>query len=138
MDTDRLLSHLRRIQERLLALAETVGSWCAREPWRRTILFLVAFSPAIIAGYWISQCAVNVPAWDGWERGALLQKAHGEDGQKLDFEYLSSAHIDHRPLVPRLFTLAASAASGGDVRVEIWIGFLAIVAGAIGLFGART
>jgi len=95
------------------------------------LLLLFAFSPALITGYWISESAVNVPVWDGWERGPLIQKSH--DGT-LDMEYLSSAHIDHRPLVPRLLILASNRLSGGDVRVEMWIGFFAILGGAIGLF----
>ena len=94
MDTERLLSHSRKVLERLRSLARSFVLWCQREPQRRVILFMVAFSPAMLTGYWISECAVNVPAWDGWERGALIQKAN--EGT-LDFAYLTSCHIDHRP-----------------------------------------
>ena len=78
----------------------------------------------------IAAHAVNVPVWDGWERGVLLEKASSGE---LDMAYLFSAHIDHRPFVPRVITLASNALTGGDVRAEMWIGYLAVVAGAIGL-----
>ncbi len=97
---------------------------------RAVLPALFAFSPALVTAALIATHAVNVPVWDGWERGVLLEKAaNGE----LDFGYLFSAHIDHRPVIPRLITLAANALSGGDVRAEMAIGFLAVVAGAIGL-----
>ncbi|MFT4548173.1 MAG: hypothetical protein ACI9MB_002124 [Verrucomicrobiales bacterium] len=87
MDFDRLLTHLHSFLAWFRQWANAAVRWCGREPQLRVILFLFAFSPALLTGYWISEFAVNVPVWDGWERGVLLRKAH--EGT-LDFAYLSS------------------------------------------------
>jgi hypothetical protein len=102
---------------------------------RHVLLFLVAFSPAIIAGLQIRECAVNVPMWDDWERGILLR--HYYEGT-LDFHFLASAHIDHRILWPRLIILVLNELTGGDLRAEMLVTFIGHVLFALALFALIT
>lgn len=124
--TDSGKSFQRGIASRLRGAA----SWCVRGRRRGVLFFLFAMSPGILTAVLIAGHAVNIPVWDGWERGVLLK--HARSGT-LDAGYLTSTHIDHRPIIPRLLLLASNSLSGGDLRFENWIGFLAVLAGALGL-----
>ncbi len=92
---------------------------------------MFAFLPALWTGLAVGENAVNIPVWDGWERGKLLKRAL--EGT-LDLEFLASAHIDHRILVPRLAVLALNKLSGGDVRADIWATFTVLLAAGGCLF----
>ncbi|MEM0897457.1 MAG: hypothetical protein AAGJ79_11290, partial [Verrucomicrobiota bacterium] len=100
-------------------------SWAARRKrWLILLTFVFAFSPALWTGLAVDDNAVNIPVWDDWERGKLLK--HSVDGT-LDLEYLASAHIDHRILLPRLAILGLNKMTGGDLRAEIWATFVVLL-----------
>ena len=84
----------------------------------------MAFAPAFVAAYHVGRNAVDIPVWDGWERGELLQKHH--EGE-LGFGDLYAPHMEHRTVFPRLATLLLNAVSGGDLRAEIALTFLSVV-----------
>jgi hypothetical protein len=104
-------------------------------PWggrlRVLLLFLVAFSPAIVVGWQIRENAVNTPMWDDWERGVLLR--HYYEGT-LDFQFLASPHIDHRILWPRLVILGLNELTGGDLRAEMAFTYVGHLLFALALF----
>jgi len=91
---------------------------------------LLAFSPAFILAWHISQNAVNTPVWDDWERGPLIQKFN--EGT-LTFKDLYAPHIDHRILFPRLIILGLNTVTGGDLRWEMGFTFLCGLAAALGV-----
>ncbi len=90
----------------------------------RLVLWLLAFLPAFLCAYELREHAVDVPVWDDWERVTLLEKHYAGE---LGLGYLASAHIDHRPLLPRVLTLLLNGATGGDLRAEMGVGFAALV-----------
>ncbi len=115
-----------------LGLLDRIPAFLGRnKTLKYALLTLFAFSPAIICGYHVATNAVNIPTWDDWERGDLLQ--HYYEGT-LGFKYLYSPHIDHRILFPRLIILALNELTGGDLRVEILVSYGIVVAGGIALF----
>jgi hypothetical protein len=97
-------------------------------PAARALLALAAFAPAALAAWLVATHAVNVPVWDDWERGRLVEK--WQDGT-LDFAFLYSPHIDHRILVPRLVALANAAFFGGDLRLEMGLAFAVVLGTAL-------
>jgi hypothetical protein len=104
-----------------------VGYWL-----RRVGLPVLAFLPAIALLGWITEFAVNVPYWDDWERGVLLQKL--EEGS-LTIKDLNAPHIDHRMLFPRILMIGLNEVSGGDLRWEMACSWLFAVVAALGLVG---
>ena len=88
----------------------------------------MAFAPALLAGILVAQNAVNIPVWDGWERGSILQK---QEAGTLTFGDLYAPHIEHRMLAPRLVMLALNELSGGDLRAEIAFIFFSVVVTAV-------
>lgn len=105
-----------------------------RRVWMRmllpVIMFLLAWSPALITAGMMHRYAVNIPVWDDLERAELLGRYH--DGT-LDWNYLLSAHIEHRIFLTRLIMLANSKWFGGDLRNEVAVNFLAMLISAAGL-----
>ncbi len=98
-------------------------------PQRRALLaktagLALAFAPALLAGYHVAKNAVDIPVWDGWQRGEILQKQVAGD---LSFGDLYAPHIEHRMVFPRLVMLASNALTGGDVRAEMAFIFLSVV-----------
>jgi hypothetical protein len=92
------------------------------------LVWLLVFAPAMFCAYQVAKHAVDVPVWDDWERVQLLEKHYAGE---LDLEYLASAHIDHRPLVPRVLALLLNGTTGGDLRAEMWVGFGAMAIAAL-------
>ena len=88
----------------------------------------LAFAPAFVVAWHVGENAVDIPVWDGWERGELLEKQH--DGE-LAFADLYAPHIEHRMVFPRLAMLALNALTGGDVRWEIAMTFLTVIASSL-------
>jgi len=101
-----------------------------RSLFRRILPPILAFSPAMVMLFLISTFAVNVPYWDDWERGVLLQKFH--EGS-LSFKDLNAPHIDHRIFFPRILMLIINELSGGDLRWEMACSFGFVVLAALGL-----
>ena len=99
--------------------------------WKLVLLILIAFSPVIFTGVGIYKNAVNIPTWDDWERGPMLQKYH--DGT-LDLKYMDGPHIDHRMLFPRLIQLGLNGITGGDLRAEIFVSYAIFVLGGVAMF----
>ncbi len=91
-------------------------------PWAAVLALI------LILGGIVRDNAVNTPLWDDWERGPLLRKS--VDGE-LTFADLYAAHIQHRMVVPRLATLALNRLSNGDLRWEMALTFLQMVAAAL-------
>jgi len=85
--------------------------------------------PALFAAAVILEHRVDVPLWDDWERGPLLQKWH--EGT-LTFQDLYAPHIQHRMVVPRLVNLASNALTQGNLRAELGVNFAVIILTAIG------
>jgi len=106
--------------------ARLLGVICQRRVW----LPLLAFSPAILMLYLMSVFAVNVPYWDDWERGVLIQKFR--EGT-LTLKDLNAPHIDHRMLFPRILMILMNELSGGDLRWEMACSFGFVVLAAVGL-----
>jgi len=102
-----------------------VGQWL-----RRVGIPLLAFLPALVLMKWVSECAVNVPYWDDWERGGMLQKY--QEGS-LSVGDLNAPHIDHRMLFPRILMVVLNELSGGDLRWEMACSWVFAVAAAVGL-----
>jgi len=102
-----------------------------RRKWPKILLFFLAFSPAVAMAFAMATHAVDVPMWDGWERGELWQRYYAGE---LDFEYLDSPHIEHRMLTGRLAILVGGWLFNGDVRFEMWLTFAAALATALLLF----
>ena len=110
--------------EKFLAKARRIG-------WGSAAGFLIAFSPAIVLAVLIESHAVNIPVWDGWERGPLIEK--WKSGA-LTFHDLYAPHIDHRIFFPRILTLVLNSVSGGDLRWEIAATFLIGLAAGLGVW----
>ncbi len=98
---------------------------------RTLLLWLFVFSPAIINGVGIAINAENVPTWDDWERGPLLERYY--DGT-LDLRYLNGAHINHRILFPRLLIIGMNEMTGGNIVAEIYLSYAFVVLGGVALF----
>jgi hypothetical protein len=94
----------------------------------RALLFALAFAPAALCASLVADHAVNVPVWDDWERGRLVQK--WQDGT-LDLGFLYSPHIDHRILLPRLVALANAKWLGGDLRLEMGLAYGVVLGTAL-------
>jgi len=97
----------------------------------RLAVLLLAFSPALLCGYFVASNAVNVPVSDDWSRATLLKK--GVDGE-LGFADLYAAESGARPLVPRLLMLVSNGLTGGNLRAEIAIAHLSLWVTAACLF----
>jgi len=98
----------------------------------KVVLFALAFSPAVIVGFFIDHYAVNIPTWDDWERVPLLEKWKSGD---LTWKDLYAPHISHRILIPRLITLGVNDISGGDLVVEMWVIYMTMVVTGLAVFG---
>jgi hypothetical protein len=94
--------------------------------WKRLLLLLIIFAPAIYTGKLVSKYAVDVGCWDMWENGPLLQKWH--DG--IHWSDLYAAQIQHRIVIPRLFVIALTHLSGGDFRWENYTTFAVMLGSA--------
>jgi hypothetical protein len=92
---------------------------------------LLAFAPALVLWVLIRQFAVDMPYWDDWERGVLLEKWYGGT---LTFKDLNAPHIDHRMLFPRLLILLLNELSGGNLRWEMMTSFVFGLLAAVGLW----
>ena len=95
------------------------------------VLVGLAFLPGIIIGFGVLNHGANVPVWDDWERGALLEK-HYEG--TLTFQDLYAPYIDHRMVFPRLVIIGNAHLTGGDLRAEIGFYLVLYFAGAVGLY----
>ena len=73
----------------------------------------LVFSPAIFVGFLVAFNSVNIPVWDDWERGVLLEKYYAKSPEF--FSYLGSAHIDHRMIVPRVLIVLINELTGGNL-----------------------
>jgi hypothetical protein len=94
--------------------------------WKRLLLLLIIFAPAIYTGKLVSKYAVDVGCWDMWENGPLLQKWH--DG--IHWSDLYAAQIQHRIVIPRLIVIALTHLSGGDFRWENYTTFAVMLGSA--------
>ncbi len=94
--------------------------------WKRLLLLLIIFAPAIYTGKLVSKYAVDVGCWDMWENGPLLQKWH--DG--IHWSDLYAAQIQHRIVIPRLIVIALTHLSGGDFRWENYATFTVMLGSA--------
>ena len=74
---------------------------------------LLVFSPAFVVAFFVLANAVNIPVWDDWERGVLLQKYYSNSPDF--FSYMMGAHIDHRMFVPRVLMLVMNDITGGNL-----------------------
>lgn len=89
------------------------------------LLALIAWSPAILTGVMVDNYAVDIPVWDDFERVPLIEKY---ENHELSFSFLISAHIEHRILIPRLIILANHLIGDGEMRNEVWVIFLSMLA----------
>ena len=94
------------------------------------LLFLLAWSPAWITASLMNRYAVDIPVWDDLERAELLDRY--QKGT-LDWGFLTSAHIEHRILLPRLIILANARFGDGNIRHEVLVNFAAMLICAAGL-----
>ena len=100
-------------------------------PGAKSAALLLAFSPAILLIILITENAVNIPVWDGWERTALFEKV---DAGTLTFADLYAPHIDHRMVFPRLLMIGLAYASDGDLRFDVVATFLIGLGAGIGFY----
>lgn len=91
---------------------------------------ILAFLPALVTWLLVQAFAVNVPYYDDWERGGLLEKYYEA---RLSFQDLNAPHIDHRMFFPRVLILLLNELSGGDLRWEMYCSFGFVVLAGIGL-----
>jgi hypothetical protein len=107
-------------------------SKCSRTSLRRglctLLLLLIAWSPAWITGSLMHRYAVDIPVWDDFERAELLDRYQSGT---LDWKFLTSAHIEHRILLPRLIILANARFADGSLRNEVAVNFSAMFIGAL-------
>ena len=94
----------------------------------RGLLVVLAFAPAALCAALVARHAVNVPLWDDWERGRLVEK--WQEGT-LDLGFLYSPHLGHRMLLPRLVALANAKWAGGDLRLEMGLAWLVVLGTAL-------
>lgn len=104
---------------------------CHQKGLKMFILILFVSAPMIFTGIGIFKNAVNIPTWDDWERGPMLEKYYAGT---LDFKYMNGAHIDHRMLFPRLIQLGLNEITHGDLRAEIWATYAIFVMGGVAMF----
>jgi hypothetical protein len=92
----------------------------------------LTFGPALATALLVARHAVNVPVWDDWERAPLAAKwAEG----RLALRDLYAPHLEHRIVLPRLAMLANLELTGGDLRAEMALSFLFLLAGGVALAG---
>lgn len=89
--------------------------------WKRVLIFLLAFTPALFTGLLVWEKSVDIACWDTWENAPLLQKWHNGT---LSWHDLYAPQIQHRIVIPRLIILTLSHLSGGDFRWENYFTFL--------------
>jgi hypothetical protein len=105
--------------------------WGMPNRLRLFLLILFVSAPAIFTGIGIAKNGVDVPVWDDWERGVMIEKLH--EGM-LDFHYLNGAHIDHRMLFPRLIQLAVNGLTDGNLKAELYVSYGIFVLGGVAMF----
>ncbi len=102
--------------------------------WIRRVLLagmiLLAWSPALITASMMHRYSVNIPVWDDLERAELLGRY---EAGTLDWNYLLSAHIEHRIVLTRLIILANAKWGDGSLQNEVAVNYLAILISAVGL-----
>jgi hypothetical protein len=112
--------------------------------FKRLLLILLVFSPAIFTATLVRDKAVDVGCWDMWENAPLLQKWHDFREGKMSLgelgHHLYAAQIQHRIVVPRLLIIGLATLSGGDFRWEQYLTFLILLldAGLLWLLVRRT
>ena len=99
-----------------------------RRSFLRVLVFILAWSPAVITGSLMARYAVDIPVWDDLERAELLDRYQSGT---LDWTFLSSAHIEHRILLPRLIILANATFADGSLRNEVAVNFVAMLISAL-------
>jgi hypothetical protein len=100
-----------------------------------SILIFLIVIPVILAIWYISSYAVNVPYWDQWdmEVWVLDQFMH----QQISFSDLIAQHNESRPFFPRIIALGVGILTAYDVRYESWIMF-ALFLGVFVLIGSMV
>jgi len=115
------------------AVMET-GSKKSGAFWKRILLLgltlLLVWSPALITASLMNRYAVDIPVWDDLERAEVLSRY---DSGTLDWNYLLSAHIEHRIVLTRLIMVANAKWGGGAMHNEVVVNYLLILISAIGL-----
>lgn len=75
--------------------------------------------PAALIFYFIHRYGIDVPFWDEWDAFAIpLQRLHQGT---LDFATLSGQFHEHRPVFPRLLTLANATLFHWNRTVEMYV-----------------
>lgn len=87
-----------------------------KERVRVMVAALLAVLPAVVMGWLVVSCWVNVPFYDEWDISTVFERYYSHT---LDVHFLMSQHNEHRYPLLRLFTLVAGLASHGDVRVHM-------------------
>ncbi len=126
----------RKAQKAKTALSEKNRinfSMASQTSWiKSAVETLIVFLPAIIVGIVVLVNSVNIPVWDDWERGVMLQKYYENSPDFL--AYMAGAHIDHRMIVPRVLMLVMNDVTSGNIWWEIVLSFTIYLAGAYCLF----
>lgn len=100
-----------------------------RPGYRNPVFYVFAFLPPLYILYLITRYGIDVPFWDQWEFVLLLKKY--KTGV-LSFPDIWAQHNEHRILFPKLIMLALAAATGWDIRYELYANF--VLAGLIFIF----
>jgi hypothetical protein len=88
---------------------------------------VVALSVAVLSAKFLRMFTytVDVPFWDQWTFAEFLQKA---DSGGLQWSEVWAPHNEHRIVVPRLILLFLAERTGWNIRAEIALCFLLILA----------
>ncbi len=91
----------------------------------RVAVFLGLALPVFLSFNYVYRFTVDAPFWDQWE--LVIQLERMMSGQ-LSLSDLFSQHNEHRIFFPRILMLLAARVSGWDTRVEIYLGWLTLLA----------
>jgi hypothetical protein len=90
----------------------------------RSVLWLLAFAPALACAVLVAHHAVDVPLAGDWARADLLEPGQGASGS-----------LDLGGAIPRLVALANLHVFGNDLRLEMALAWLLVLATALCVHG---
>lgn len=115
----------------LLSAAQEERAMAADHGRFNRIFFVLALLPMALVAAIINRYGVNVPYGDEWSTLSLFGKW---DMHQLTVADLYREHNGHRILVPRLFYLALTQLTRGNVRVEMFFSLFLCILTSAGIY----